>query len=346
MKISNNILSVLVVTYIIFSLSSTMLDFKENQIVTGKASSAQGIASFNLLPRAVASPTNLYAFLGSDHISINLNWTDVTDAPSYTVYYSDNVTELKNMDTNSLSAGIFNVSGLTDSNWVDTNAEGIEKRFYRVAAVSESNKNLTDKIVGKYDIEIMSSTGVAGVMEGNVISLPLISENNSIDYIVRYPSFDDRAIIYNISSDVWMLARYWGPAWGWWGAEFTDLNVNRGYWFTIVANNHNLTNVGDARTEDLTVEIQQSTGVAGVMEGNVLGWNVPIKRCNFSQLLTDASYDDRVIIYNRTSHNWMLARYWGPAWGWWGAEFECFEPGRGYWFTIVGSSYNWTQEGI
>jgi len=106
-------------------------------------------------------------------------------------------------------------------------------------------------------------------------------------------------------------------------------------------------------TSELGISVKEADGSAS-SEGNLLGWNSPVEKCNLSELLPDASgndippkdggWQDRITTYNLTEDSWLTANYYGSTWGWFGADFDCFEPGRAYFFKKVNSSYTWIQE--
>jgi hypothetical protein len=148
MKISNNFLASIVIIFILISIGNVIL--KEKVDVTGKYTSGTGTASLRVLPLPIAQVTDLQIFLNEDNVSVDLNWTIVAEATSYNVYYSSNLTELNNIDVFDPSAGITTISGITDNNWTDGNADAVTARYYKVAAVKNNGINASDKSVGKY----------------------------------------------------------------------------------------------------------------------------------------------------------------------------------------------------
>ncbi|MBU0456662.1 MAG: LamG domain-containing protein [Nanoarchaeota archaeon] len=94
--------------------------------------------------------SNLIITLNSDNSSADLNWTNVTDADSYVIYYSNDLEELININLSNVSSVISNISGITGLNWTDWNAADNQTRYYRISVVRGSSENISDDVVGKH----------------------------------------------------------------------------------------------------------------------------------------------------------------------------------------------------
>ncbi len=86
-----------------------------------------------------------------DNQSIDLNWTDVSGADYYNLYYSSNISAIMTLNLSAVSLDVYNVSNITDSNYTDSNASDDQKRYYIVTYVINGTEYLTNyREVGKY----------------------------------------------------------------------------------------------------------------------------------------------------------------------------------------------------
>ncbi len=148
MKISSNSVAAMAILLIIISSISAINNIGHNIAFTGKATTAQGTAYILILPKTVAAP-DLWIFLNDDKITTRLNWTNITDANYYTVYYSSNLTNILDLDLNNIPLDVSSFDTF-ETSWIDLTANSVIERYYRVASVKGSQKNLSSKTVGKY----------------------------------------------------------------------------------------------------------------------------------------------------------------------------------------------------
>ncbi|MBU1111890.1 MAG: hypothetical protein KJ896_03850, partial [Nanoarchaeota archaeon] len=131
---------------------------------------------------------NLTITLNPDNESSDLNWTNVTNALSYTLYYSDNLCEIINMNLNNISYGIRNITGLTYLNSTDFNASNNQSIYYRVSAVRGSLENLSLDIVGKHTYYLIgTSSGTNDNNRKNWISLALNASYDAETFVQNIP---------------------------------------------------------------------------------------------------------------------------------------------------------------
>jgi len=84
---------------------------------------------------------------------------------------------------------------------------------------------------------------------------------------------------------------------------------------------------------------------------NLVAWNSPIRQCNFSELVPNASVGDTIYRFNTGTNRYNSVTYThftgiGNIWVADPANFECFDPGVGYIFTPVAAGYVWEYERI
>jgi hypothetical protein len=201
----------------------------------------------------VHEPQNFTASLAKDNESIVLNWSAFSWADSYMVFISDN---------HSAFSVVPNVTQLTDSNWTDSAASDVTKRFYKVAAERSGVNSTTTTITAKHTITLAP--------EWNLISLPLnLSEyellnqtNNAYNPPVRPYRCVTEIWQYNHSlADDWLMVTYepdyWEPATG--DESFTHLKPELGYWFyNNLSQQCNLTVVGWLPLHNTSIELDEN----------------------------------------------------------------------------------------
>jgi hypothetical protein len=243
MRISNNILSIPVLILILISTLNTFHIMQKKGLITGLGTQAQAQISFVVLqiPSAISSPENISVKLGYDNVSIDLSWANVSGVDSYIIYYSDNISLLKQLNTSNLASGIYNVTGITDNNWTDSTAGSSNMRYYTVASVKGDNINFSTKFFGKFDIEVKAATMIPGEIEVNTISLPLIPINCSISDIIKTTSYFDMISYYNTTrspSPAYDTSYFDGTQWV---GPIDCLEPGKGYIFGLIAIGYNWT---------------------------------------------------------------------------------------------------------
>jgi len=331
MRISNKMMLIPLLGLIIISAFNTFIIMQKRGAMTSLATQAD--ISLTVLYTPVGYPSDFTIFLNKDNFSVDLNWTDVPEADDYNVYYSSNLSDLK-----TIGNSVTKVTGIKDSNWTDTNAGNVRQRYYRVAAVKGAVTNITPIIEGKFDIEIRKANLTYGYVEMNTVSLPLIPSDDNITNIVIYGMNYDIINWYNTTKKDYDEAYYYE---GNWYGDFNILEPGKGYEFTPINKSYNFTVVGFVPGDNITSEIQRATLKAGEVEINTIGWNTPLKRCNFSTIIPIATNFDYIQWYNVSKKipSFDYAYYYN---GLWYGKIRCFDPGRGYVFAPISVGYNWT----
>jgi hypothetical protein len=300
----------------------------------------------------IKGPTALNATLGDDNESIILDWNDVSYAESYRVYIIDNFADN--------FASVANVSGLTDSNYTDTNAANKTQRFYKIATVKGSANKTSIITVGKYEFELINNSNA--ITDWNLISLPLNitnfelenGSNNGYDLPVKPLKCIKSLWFLNTSTGEFKRTDYNGTAWipvaG--SENFTSLQVGRGYW-AEVNKTCNLTFVGEVPSSNVTISLDVPSGQSAGW--NLVGWYSP----NISKLpmtsedigwsrpeppyypvnVNPTGSVHAVDRYNAMTDRFEVTMHFSDNWGWWPSwnnqDFTTLEPTRGYYFDVV-----------
>jgi hypothetical protein len=141
-------------------------------------------------PAGIGRPV-LEVNLNPDNISVDLNWTNVS-ADTYNIYIST--------DPNNFSSTP-NVTGITDLNWTDINANNTQQLFYKVEAVKGPATNMSLETGCKYTYFIISSSDT--LRGKNLITLAcnrtidaetflLLSQNSS--YLTQLNRWDNAEV--------------------------------------------------------------------------------------------------------------------------------------------------------
>ena len=225
----DHLIRIMILIFILVSIFNSFLISYYVDKITGRVTT--GTATLTILILGVRAPYNLEARLNPDNISIDLNWSEIEEAGSYTIYYSSNLTELQQINLTNLSPGITKVQGITDNNWTDWNAENIQKRYYTVSSVLGTLENLSKEIVGKCDLEyIADSTGEKG---RNLLTLCMNVSYTAESFIQEVPN----------STVIKQLNRWDNPEKEHWeghtpGSPVYDfpININKGYMIFVTEN--------------------------------------------------------------------------------------------------------------
>jgi parallel beta-helix repeat protein len=309
---------------------------------------------------SVDSPENFSIYLTNESYlyynttsNVKLNWSQVSDADGYYIYYSDNVTEILDLDEFSDRTPNETITGSSNTEWTDTDASEVQKRFYALASYKGSGGSQVRAFaydrLGKFDIEIPYSENIPGENEGVLISVPLTPNTENIDELLNLSSthLDDIIVIYDDISGVWQQAENLGNgSWHFSNNQIFEFEPGRGYWFTKVAEAYNFSNVGKIPRGNLAINIPYSENIPGENEGVLLGWTLLTSNDLNNELnLSSSHLDDIIVIYNNTSGAWQQAENLGNgSWHFSNNQIFEFEPGRGYWFTKVAEAYDWTQQ--
>ena len=174
--INNNILATFGIMLMLISISGQyIIHDKANEIekmqspskITGKA-----IGTVSLVIMRPFTEIDFRGILDDNNETIILIWENLSQ---------DNVSIYM---TNNLSAGFDygnpNITGITILNWSDPTANTVSERYYRIGISNMGIFNLSENIVGKYDINLTTVNG-----RWNYISLPLVPYNNSRSEILK-----------------------------------------------------------------------------------------------------------------------------------------------------------------
>lgn len=107
----------------------------------------------------------LTANLSAPHMSISLsgthnaylNWTNITNADNYTLYYSSDVNAIKSVTPGSLPDGVINITELLLTNYTDNTAGTVKNRYYRVGSVAGPNESISDDVMGIFKYELIGT---------------------------------------------------------------------------------------------------------------------------------------------------------------------------------------------
>ena len=164
-------------------------------------------------------PTNLTAEWNQTDNTVKVSWEGTPEA-SYDIYLATN------------KSGPFNkVDTVTGLSWIDTNATDTTLRLYRVNLSGMApNPNMT---AGKFNITIYNGW--------NLISLPLLPSNTSIDAVVCSDKAVDDDYIYaaipGTGMGSWKMARYYAGAWHDFGTGLTTFEPGMGYQYNRTGGN-------------------------------------------------------------------------------------------------------------
>jgi len=124
--------------------------------------------------------------------NVSVNWSD-ENAPTYTVFYSSNISAIVLLNTSNVPANVYNVSGITSLNWTDLNHSDDTRRYYTVASVNGTFMNLSrDMPVGKNTHYFTTPVSTKfGSLASQYMSLYLENEKytNASSLLLDVPSY-------------------------------------------------------------------------------------------------------------------------------------------------------------
>ena len=123
----------------------------EGNWITGLAdtTSNSGIASLEIAFTNNLPAPNLSILLNSNKYYTDLNWSNISEAETYCIYYSDDLSLLKSISPGSIPSGVTQVCNITILNFTDPTANESLFRYYTVSAVNPVLENISEDIVGK-----------------------------------------------------------------------------------------------------------------------------------------------------------------------------------------------------
>jgi len=281
----------------------------------------------------IAAPT-IYAQLHPDGQSVALNWTNISLANSYTLYYSSNLTEMEDLNIGAtLPAGVTSITGIATNQYNDSTANQTKKRYYRVAAVRSPAKNLSSNAVGKYTHTLIASSD--GTLGRNLVAEPINASLNAKTYLEAIPANLNPSISKLDRSDPedenWVSQVVGLPA------SLFGLKQPEGY-MAFVNLTYNYTFVGPVWTQNITHDLIASSD--GVLGRNLVG--VTYTRIGYTAKTylngLPAAYNPSISHLDRSDpedENWVSQVVGLPA-----SLFDIIE-GEGY-MAFVNTSYNYS----
>lgn len=340
MDISKRVLFILVILLIALSIFNTLsiLQHRKDPVTAYVTAKAQ-VSLMILSPVGIPAPDNFTITLLDDRLTTNLNWTSVSGAYGYHIYYGDSLNALKSINTSNLDPSITTVN-VTSLGWTDSTASAVKKRYYRVASYVGDFQNLSQDVMGKYDIGVDASTFTYGDVEFNTISIPLIPFNAQFKNIITSASDFDFINWYNPNNSPPSLdfAYYYG---GEWYGAISEFEEGKGYIFGPTAAGYNFTVVGKVPEGSQSYDVRRATFTYGDVEFNTIGWSTPLSQCNLASIVPPSTDFDFINWYNPKSSPPSLDYVYYYAGEWYGS-FNCFEPGKGYIFGPIETGYNFT----
>ncbi|MBT7903007.1 hypothetical protein HN587_04015 [Candidatus Woesearchaeota archaeon] len=277
---------------------------------------------------------------------IVLNWTNVTP-DYYEIYYSDSLTELREINTYEQIANVSNLDGDLINNWTDNIAS---KQFYKVVAVNEWE--LSEFGVLKASSNIVGQISLTAYQDSILtISNPFNSSGQLVgDYICPAQENHNLSVtadkIRMFYGDNLQKYAYWfGPDTGWYSPsnpKLLELENNVGYYIHPISQTYNITFTGQV-IDNLNREVSFSF-VSGSV--STIGMSYPYM-FNLSLIAPLQKYcgavscSDKVrVFYGET--NQKYAYWFGDLFGWFSASnpvLDYLEPGYGYYFNPINQSY-------
>lgn len=143
-----------------------------------------------IIGSAWPGPASFEGRVNADRQGINLNWSSVSGADYYNVYYSSNLSAIMTINLASLPTNVTKVSNLTDLNWTDANASQVQRRYYLVSAVDNTSETLTASLpVGKFTYNYDAPTSsVYGTLASNQIYLYLNVSYTAESFLQEIPA--------------------------------------------------------------------------------------------------------------------------------------------------------------
>jgi parallel beta-helix repeat protein len=293
---------------------------------------------FELNPTKIDAPSNLTIYVDSLG-NAKLNWTQIDEAQGYKIWYDTNVTKILQMDSNlvgSVSDANVTLNGNTNLEWIDTEANNYQQRYYAVAAYNRDMMNVTIDKVGKYEITINDEEGIGHTL----ISFPLEQTISLVDAL-PFPNgslgFPATIKMINEAENNQLNTYNFIPGPNFW-IPFTPVPVlefGKGYYLDYFGLNSGelqfITNYGRVPTGNITQYINDEAGIGHTY----LGWtslnSVAIPDL-FSFPEGYSGFPATVKMINNDANNQLLTynfisgpNFWIPF-----SPVGTFEPANGY----------------
>lgn len=217
--------------------------------------------------------------------NVSVNWSD-ENAPTYTVFYSSNISAIVLLNTSNVPADVYNVSGITTLNWTDVNHSDDTRRYYTVASVNGTFMNLShDMPVGKNTHYFTTPTSNAyGSLASQYMSLYLYNQNygNASSFLVDVPSNLNPSLTKLLKSD--SGGEFFSSHVKGFGNDFS-IYLNHAYILTVNSD-YNLTVVGRVVRPPYILEYDEVTSsVYGSLASNFRGVPDTGKNLTANQLM-------------------------------------------------------------
>jgi len=233
-------------------------------------------------PTAFAAPELDCDINVTDMQSVLLNWSNVTNASHYDLYYGENYTDMKNLNLNeSLPASISNLSSLDQLQYTDFITNAIPKRYYRVASVKGALENISERTCGKFDINFVAGSILT-------FSPPVELKNASINRWLKPAQGYDasspdtiRMFFYDSGSvQTEQKIASWFGSFGWFSFSsypLNDVEQNIGYYAYPINNSYNATFVGLVKQPDENITFNFTAGsIKTIGVSSVLHYNLSL----------------------------------------------------------------------
>ena len=254
--------------------------------------------------QSIGKPVNYTATRNGS--GVLLNWSTVSGATGYYIYYDTNATRLQRLNSSSSAGANVTLIGSANSSWNDTGAGSFNERYYRVAAYLGSVKNFTVNTTGKFNVLIFASGGVGHTM----CALPMIQNISA----TSLPSVDVGGSVFTVNTGAnmsWVYAYWDGGAWDT-SQGLSKMIFGTGYYFKDISTGQNITiNVGTLPNGTINQTIESTNGGIG---HTMLGWE-SLQNTSVSSALGSASVGASIFTVNRgASDSWVYAYWDGGAW--------------------------------
>ncbi|MBW2963764.1 hypothetical protein KY306_03240, partial [Candidatus Woesearchaeota archaeon] len=185
-NLGQKVVTILIVVYLFTLFTQTYIIYSATGLAIAAQSQQQGTIGLTLL-----APTIFFieGNLNNDNQSIDLNWTNVTNALYYTVYYSENISAIVTLNLGSIPSDVYNFSNITSLNYTDSTASQTQKRYYTASYTDNFGETLTsDTPIGKttYYYDIFNST-TYGLLASNRMALYLDSNYTAESFLQEIP---------------------------------------------------------------------------------------------------------------------------------------------------------------
>lgn len=124
-----------------------------------------------------------------DNETIDIDWDDVPEAEEYIIYYTYDRCALDFLNVSAVPPGVYNVSGITDTNWTDSDAYDNLTKYYRVGAIRNGIIVLSNSTLGKQTFALLGEpTSTNDNVRKNWITVPFNLTYNAEGFLNEVPN--------------------------------------------------------------------------------------------------------------------------------------------------------------